>query len=151
MFGRDEEAQSGGTKMASRQGCCRGRPRWSYAVLWQYCTPYPPRYSTYRVCQMCVFVLFGLSFSPVLLATMGQFLTANATRVRVVGVKQVMMFTQRVMSEYTVWFFVFLIVTATWAIMSLMIAAMLARFKAVSLAEGLRLMEERAQVSGSAA
>lgn len=56
------------------------------------------------------------------------------------------MFTQRVMSEYTIWFFVFLIVTATWAIMSLMIAAMLARFKAVSLAEGLRLMRERAEV-----
>ncbi|CAN0592547.1 unnamed protein product, partial [Ectocarpus sp. 12 AP-2014] len=44
------------------------------------------------------------------------------------GWHEVMMFTQRVMSEYTIWFFVFLIVTATWAIMSLMIAAMLARF-----------------------
>lgn len=63
---------------------------------------------------------------------------------------QVLMFTQRVMSEYTIWFFVFLIVTATWAIMSLMIAAMLARFKAVSLAEGLRLMQERAKVGRTA-
>lgn len=62
---------------------------------------------------------------------------------------QVMMFTQRVMSEYTIWFFVALIVTATWAIMSLMIAAMLARFKAVSLAENLRLMREREEVSHS--
>ncbi|CAM9490330.1 unnamed protein product [Ectocarpus fasciculatus] len=61
------------------------------------------------------------------------------------GWHEVMMFTQRVMSEYTIWFFVFLIVTATWAVMSLMIAAMLARFKAVSLAEGLRLMQERAE------
>lgn len=56
------------------------------------------------------------------------------------------MFTQRVMSEYTIWFFVFLIVTATWAIMSLMIAAMLARFKAVSLAAERRLAQEKAQV-----
>ncbi|CAM9416805.1 unnamed protein product, partial [Scytosiphon promiscuus] len=60
------------------------------------------------------------------------------------GWHEVLMFTQRVMSQYTIWFFVFLIVTATWAVMSLMIAAMLARFKSVSLAEGLRLMEERA-------
>lgn len=57
-----------------------------------------------------------------------------------------MIFTQRVTSEYTIWFFVLLIVSATWAIMSLMIAAMLARFKAVSFADGLRLMEERAKV-----
>lgn len=62
------------------------------------------------------------------------------------SIEQVLMFTQRVMSEYTIWFFVFLIVTATWAIMSLMIAAMLARFKAVSLAENLRLKEERVKV-----
>lgn len=57
------------------------------------------------------------------------------------------MYTQRVMSEYTIWFFVILIVSATWAIMSLMIAAMLARFKAVSLAENLRLMQEKEAVS----
>lgn len=57
------------------------------------------------------------------------------------------MFTQRVMSEFTVWFFVFLIVTSTWVIMSLMIAALLTRFKAVSLADGLRLKEERNKVS----
>lgn len=60
--------------------------------------------------------------------------------------EQVLMFTQRVMSEYTIWFFVFLIVTATWAVMSLMIAAMLARFKAVSFAENLRLKKERMKV-----
>lgn len=59
---------------------------------------------------------------------------------------KVMMFTQRVMSEYTIWFFVSLIVTATWAIMSLMIAAMLARFKAVSLDAERRLMQEKAEV-----
>lgn len=59
---------------------------------------------------------------------------------------QVMRFTQTVMSEYTFFFFVLLIVSATWAIMSLMIAAMLARFKAVSLAENLRLMREKEEV-----
>lgn len=60
---------------------------------------------------------------------------------------QVLVFTQRVMSEYTILFFLLLIVSATWAIMSLMIAAMLARFKAVSLAENLRLMKEKENVS----
>lgn len=58
-----------------------------------------------------------------------------------------MVFTQMVMSEYTIFFFVLLIVSATWAIMSLMIAAMLARFKAVSLTENLRLMKEKEEVS----
>ena len=53
------------------------------------------------------------------------------------------------MSEYTVWFFVLVIVTSTWAIMSLMTVAMLTRFKAVNDAEGLRLLQERAKVSCS--
>lgn len=60
-----------------------------------------------------------------------------------------MMHTQRVTSEHTIWFFVLLIVSATWAIMSLMIAAMLSRFKAVSLAENLKRMEENEKVKNS--
>lgn len=59
---------------------------------------------------------------------------------------KVMVFTQRVMSEYTVWFFVFLIVSATWTIMSLMTAAMLANFKTTRLADGLQRMQAREKV-----
>ncbi|CAM9207058.1 unnamed protein product [Choristocarpus tenellus] len=62
------------------------------------------------------------------------------------GWHEVMMITQRVMSQHTFWFFLVLIISATYAIMSLMIAAILARFKAVNLAEGLRLMREKEKV-----